>query len=221
MRRRDRAKAHHPHPHTHRAEQRLRRQRRKRRIRSMLLAGAAFVSPNTGKAPVVKSSLAPLAISRSVEQTVQQPMGLVSTNESFRLPPKPPKPTYDDLIKEAAARHGLPEALIRAVIMTESAFDPLAVSHAGAQGLMQLMPALANEMGVANVFDPRENIMAGAQYLKSLLEAQKGNVALALASYNAGPGNVKRYKGIPPFKETRRYVEKIMDLVEDSEQTPD
>jgi soluble lytic murein transglycosylase-like protein len=218
MRRRDRAKAHHPHAHTHRAEQRLRRQRRKRRIRSMVLAGAAFVSPNTGKAPVVKSSLAPLTISRSVEQSAHQPRGLVSTHESFHLPQKP---TYDDLIKEAAHRHGLPEALIRAVIMTESAFDPLAVSSAGAQGLMQLMPALADEMGVSNVFDPRENIMAGAQYLKSLLEAQKGNIKLALASYNAGPGNVKRYKGIPPFKETRRYVAKIMDLVEESEQTPD
>ena len=184
----------------------------------MLLAGAAFVSPNTGKAPVAKSSLAPLTISRSVEQTVQQPMGLVSTHESFRLPPKP---AYDDLIKEAAHRHGLPEALIRAVIMAESAFDPLAVSSAGAQGLMQLMPALSDELGVSNAFDPRQNIMAGAKYLKSLLEGQKGNIELALASYNAGPGNVKRYKGIPPFKETRRYVEKIMGLVEDSEQTPD
>jgi soluble lytic murein transglycosylase-like protein len=218
MRRRDRATAHHPHPHSHRAEQRLRRQRRKRRIRSMLLAGAAFVSPNTGKAPVAKSSMAPLAISRSVEQTADQPRGLVSTHESFHLPPKP---TYDHLIKEAAHRHGLPEALIRAVIMTESAFDPLAVSSAGAQGLMQLMPALADEMGVSNVFDPRENIMAGAQYLKSLLETQKGNIKLALASYNAGPGNVKRYNGIPPFKETRRYVEKIMDLVEESEEKPE
>ena len=222
MRRRDRAKPHHPHPHsngnghshTHRAEQRLRRQRRKRRLRSMLLAGAAFVSPNAGKAPVVKSSMAPLAISRSAEQ----PLGLVSTSESFRLPPKP---TYDEIIKEAANRHGLPEALIRAVIMTESAFDPLAVSSAGAQGLMQLMPALSNELGVSNAFDPRQNIMAGAQYLKSLLEAQKGNIKLALASYNAGPGNVARYRGIPPFKETRRYVEKILDLVQEQEETPE
>ena len=184
----------------------------------MLLAGAAFVSPNAGKAPVVKSSMAPLAISRSVEKSVEQPIGVVSTHESFHLPATP---TYEELIKEAADRYGLPTALIRAVIMTESAFDPLAVSSAGAQGLMQLMPALASEMGVSNVFDPRENIMAGAQYLKALLEAQKGNVALALASYNAGPGNVDRYNGIPPFKETQRYVKKIMELVEDSEQTPD
>src|SRR5215207_8200071 len=92
-----------------------------------------------------------------------------------------------------------PKALIRAVIMTESAFDPLAVSTAGAQGLMQLMPALSKQLGVSDAFDARENIMAGAQYLSSLLEAQKGNVKLALASYNAGPGNVRRYRGIPPF----------------------
>jgi soluble lytic murein transglycosylase-like protein len=182
----------------------------------MLLAGAAFVSPNTGKAPVAKSTLAQESISRSVSA----PVGLVTTLESFAVPPAPPKPTYDELIKEAAARYGLPTALIRAVIMTESAFDPLAVSSAGAQGLMQLMPALSTELGVSNAFDPRENIMAGAQYLSSLLEAQKGNVKLALASYNAGPGNVRRYKGIPPFKETRRYVAKIMNLVEDQEDTP-
>ena len=180
----------------------------------MLLAGAAFVSPNTGKAPVARTSLVPEAISRSVTA----PVGLVTTLESFTMPPKP---TYDELIKEASARYGLPQALIRAVIMTESAFDPLAVSGAGAQGLMQLMPALSNELGVKNAFDPRQNIMAGAQYLSTLLEAQKGNVKLALASYNAGPGNVRRYKGIPPFKETRRYVSKIMDLVEDEQEAPE
>jgi soluble lytic murein transglycosylase-like protein len=180
----------------------------------MLLAGAAFVSPNTGKAPVAKTSLAPVAVTRSVSK----PVGLVSTLEEFRLPPKP---TYDELIKEAAERYKLPTALIRAVIMAESAFDPLAVSSAGAQGLMQLMPALSDELGVSDAFDPRENIMAGAQYLSALLDAQKGNVALALASYNAGPGNVERYRGIPPFKETRNYVKKIMDLVEASEETPE
>jgi soluble lytic murein transglycosylase-like protein len=212
MRRRDRAKAHHP--HSHKAEMRLKRQRRRRRIRSMLLAGAAFVSPNTGKAPVAKSPLAPQSVSRSEAKSG----GFVTTLESFHLPPTP---KYEEFIKEAAARYGLPPALIRAVIMTESAFDPLAVSSAGAQGLMQIMPALANELGVSNVFDPRENIMAGARYLSALLGAQNGNLALALASYNAGPGNVKRYQGIPPFKETRRYVEKIMEMVEDSDDTPD
>jgi soluble lytic murein transglycosylase-like protein len=177
----------------------------------MLLAGAAFVSPNTGKAPATKTAMTPLAVSRAAAL----PVGLVTTLESFALPPKP---TYDELIKEAAQRHKLPESLIRAVITAESAFDPLAVSGAGAQGLMQLMPALSKELGVSNAFDPRQNIMAGAQYLSSLLESHKGNVALALASYNAGPGNVDRYKGIPPFKETRSYVKKILGMVEQEEQ---
>lgn len=182
----------------------------------MLLAGAAFVAPTTGKPPAAKVSITPSAITRSAAQTA----GVVTTHEEFRLSPAS---RYDDLIKEAADRYALPAALIRAVIRTESAFNPLAVSRAGAQGLMQLMPALSKEMGVADAFDPRENIMAGAQYLSALLGDQKGNVALALASYNAGPGAVERYHGIPPYKETQRYVKSILNLVAlaESEETPD
>lgn len=176
----------------------------------MLLAGAAFVSPNAIKSPPHK----PLS-NAAVTREAAGPAGVVTTNAEFRLPPKA---EYDTLIAEAAQRYKLPPALIRAVIQAESAFDPLAVSTAGAQGLMQLMPALARELGVTNVFDPRQNIMAGSQYLSALLGDQKGNLALALASYNAGPGNVQRYKGIPPFKETRQYVKKIMDLVEESDE---
>jgi soluble lytic murein transglycosylase-like protein len=82
---------------------------------------------------------------------------------------------------------------------------------------MQLMPALCAELGVSDPFDPRQNIMAGAQYLAWLLGEHHGNLPLALASYNAGPGNVERYRGIPPFKETRQYVQKIMNLVESDE----
>jgi len=130
--------------------------------------------------------------------------------------PLTPEPPFERLIQEAAQLHGVDAALIRAVVQTESKFDPTIVSPNGAQGLMQLMPPLAKELGVIDPFDPRDNIMGGAKYLKQLLDANRGNVALTLASYNAGPANVKRYGGIPPFKETRAYVRKVKGLLDDS-----
>jgi soluble lytic murein transglycosylase-like protein len=87
----------------------------------------------------------------------------------------------------------------------------MAVSTAGAQGLMQLMPALAEELGVSDPFDPRQNIMAGTRYLSQLLTFHNGDIPLALASYNAGPGMVDRYNGVPPFRETRQYIKTITD----------
>lgn len=127
----------------------------------------------------------------------------------------PPYLAYDDIIDEAASKFDLDADLIHAVIETESGYNPLAESPVGAQGLMQLMPALQTDMGVTDPFDPRENIMAGSEYLKKLLTRHDGDVALALASYNAGPGNVSRYKGVPPFKETRNYVKKIKGILEE------
>jgi soluble lytic murein transglycosylase-like protein len=175
----------------------------------MLLAGAAFFAPHAGAPPARPApTAAPIRLIK-VEKT---PVGLVATTSQFHLGRVPEQP-YDAVIKEASRRYGLSVALIRAIIRTESAFDPLAVSRAGAQGLMQRMPALSREMGVKDPFDPRQNIMAGSRYFSSLLAAHNGNLALALASYNAGPGNVARYGGIPPFKETRAYVERITKLV--------
>jgi len=123
---------------------------------------------------------------------------------------------YDDLINEAAEKYHLDPAMIRAVMQTESAFNAMAVSPVGAMGLMQLMPEVAAELGAEDPMDPRQNIMAGSRYLRQLLNSHKGNVKLALASYNAGPGAVKKYGAVPPFKETRNYVKRITGLLADA-----
>ena len=118
--------------------------------------------------------------------------------------------SYDRIIREAARRHGLSEPLIKAIIKAESNFNPRAVSKKGAKGLMQIMPKNFNSLNIRNPFNPRENIMGGAKYFKHLHTRYKGKLPLALAAYNAGPQAVDRYKRIPPFPETRNYVEKVM-----------
>lgn len=118
-------------------------------------------------------------------------------------------------ITRASQATGLPVALIDAVIRTESGYRPNAVSRVGAQGLMQLMPATARDMGVYDAFDPGQNIMGGARYLRKMYD-RFGSLRLAVAAYNAGPAAVAKHGGIPPFKETRRYVQAVLSRYQTS-----
>lgn len=119
---------------------------------------------------------------------------------------------YADAIRTASAESGVDEAFLRAVIHAESAFNPNALSLKGAQGLMQLMPGTASDMGVLDAFDAGQNIRGGARYLAQLLHTFGGNEQLAAAAYNAGPGAVQRYKGVPPYAETQVYVKRVGEL---------
>ena len=118
---------------------------------------------------------------------------------------------YSGIISKAAQTYNIPEKLLAAVMKQESNFNPKAESGAGASGLMQLMPSTAKYLGIQDRFDPEQNIMGGAKYLRQMLDQFDDNIETALAAYNAGPGNVKKYDGIPPFTETQNYVKKVLN----------
>jgi soluble lytic murein transglycosylase len=117
---------------------------------------------------------------------------------------------FDPIIVEASKKYNLEAPLIKAVIKAESDFDPNAISNKGARGLMQIMPFNFRSLNVENPFDPNQSIDAGARYLRDMLDRFQGKLALSLAAYNAGPGAVDRYNGIPPYQETEEYVERVM-----------
>jgi soluble lytic murein transglycosylase-like protein len=153
---------------------------------------------------------------QSVEQTSRTaaaPAAQIVTNAEFSGCGAVPQPDLDSMVRAAAARESLEPALLHAVIGQESQFRPCAVSSKGAMGLMQLMPDTAADLGVADPFDPEQNVNGGARLLRLLLERYQGNLALALGAYNAGPGRVDRFGAIPRIPETMDYVRKILTVL--------
>lgn len=139
------------------------------------------------------------------QSNIQNPVGnnLSSTASNNTV-------NLDMIFQKAADTYNVPVNLLKAVAKAESNFNPTSESHAGAKGIMQLMPGTANALGVTDAFDPEQNIMGGAKYLSQQLARYDGNTELALAAYNAGPGNVAKYHGVPPFEETQNYISKVM-----------
>jgi len=180
---------------------RRRYERRRARLRSLLFTSLALAVPHHLKHTPLPGPVSGPRVSTAIHSIVAVP----------------PEQAYEGLIREAAARYRLDPSLIRSVMAAESAFDPSSVSRDGALGLMQLMPHIAEAFGVEHPFDPRENIMAGAQLLRELLDQHHGDVALAVARHNAGPTAVADYGGVvPPFAETEGYVKRVRDLMADA-----
>lgn len=177
--------------------------------------------PGTGRADIHRCVDAGGVIHFTDRPTLGQCRVFIKSKRS-----QPPKPAggsisltnltkhYDSLVKQYASAYNLDEALVHAVIKVESNYNSNALSNKGAQGLMQLIPTTASDMNVHDPFNPEDNIRGGSRYLRLMLDQFKGDTDLALAAYNAGPNAVLRHQGIPPYEETRNYVQKVKKYLE-------
>jgi len=180
-------------------------------IHLTLQGGGKLSLPLTRIERIVDDEIVPAEVVAEVEKIVEE-QGGVFPNRSWRFSENSIplwQSKYNDIIVAAAKKFDVDAALVSAVIKAESDYNPRIVSHKGARGLMQLMPATAKRFGVTNSFDPEENIHAGTRYLRWLLTKFDGNADLAVAAYNAGEGNVWKYDGVPPFRETVNYIQRI------------
>lgn len=175
---------------------------------ALILAALMEGTKGGGGVPASRPAAPGVKITKGVNSTreLKPEAGTVTKDGSGQVP------KLEAMVDQVAAKYGLDPALLRAVVEVESDFNPLAVSRAGAMGLMQLMPDTARSLGVKNPFNPLENLEGGACYLKSMIGRFNGNLKLALAAYNAGPGAVERYGGVPPYGETLSYLRKINRL---------
>jgi soluble lytic murein transglycosylase-like protein len=150
-----------------------------------------------------------------VSSTTYSPVFLILSILFYSLPCVTAPHSLEQQIKDAAQRSSLDPALVKAVIQVESNFKSNATSQKGAKGLMQVMPQTAQTQGIQEPYHPIDNLMGACDYLRKLINQYRGNIELALAAYNAGPGNVRKFGGIPPFKETQTYVKKVMAIYRD------
>ncbi len=178
-------------------------------------AGAQIASYVDGSGKRVFINAAPAAPKKTARQAPKPVPGKETTHApsgaspTAKMSATPPKEHLDRMVSDAAERHRVDPNLVRAVIQAESNWNPFAISRKGAFGLMQLVPGTAAQLGVYNVFDPEQNLDGGVRYLRTLLERYNGDLPRALAAYNAGQGTVDRWGGVPNFRETRLYVQKV------------